>query len=426
MSKQGLTGDEKRMLERLHDAQGGASERAQAERLIAQSSLARGYMSALKEVRLGVLGAEQAMWEGGGERLEVEQVVGRAWCDDPMAGRSLEELSPLLERFHDGEASAEEIEEVEQLRACREDVAAYLEGLSELELGVLGAQEEALSGVDFARFWGELEGRIEEERRPHVAASSERAEGRVVSFPGVTRERPMFNNEDHQVLLYRYHDGEVSEQEVAQVKAWQEIDPGVALTLGALEELHLATTVAMEQAVDRLDGGLLWERLEAGLDALDAEQEAGPKVASLSEARERKEAASAARSNHRREVMIALAAVVFTVFGVGLFKEQLFGPSEVVVEKTVVIVDSLEYGDGTSVMVTGPMQSASMVVEPKKAQADEAATVGEEDEEEGATPTVIWLIDPMEEGEGGGAAGPSEEEVPVPAVNIPAEMGQPI
>ena len=102
------------------------------------------------------------------------------------------------------------------------------------------------------------------------------------------------------------------------------------------------------------------------------------------------------------------------MLGMGLFGDKIFGTR--VVEKTVVIVDSVEYGDGKSVIVTGPMQQASMTTE------SEEDVDGAEDAEPEA-PTVIWLIDPNEvsEEEGDGAADASDDAGAKPSKEAPED-----
>merc|ERR1712000_306956 len=112
----------------------------------------------------------------------------------------------------------------------------------------------------------------------------------------------------------------------------------IAETLGALEELSLAATVAMEQAQERVDLSSVW----AGVSAELADEFGGKApVISLEQKRTEKaeEKPEETGTSHRREAFIALAAVLVTVLGMGLFGDKLFGPR--VVEKTVVIVDSV-------------------------------------------------------------------------------------
>ncbi len=383
MTTQGLAQSEKRLLERHHDGALVGKEREQAERLLAQVSLARDYASSLKELGTATRAAEQELWERA-EVCAVEEVAMAAieGAGVDVSALELTALESMLLRFHDDEVTAEEAAEVEHLMSAREDVASYLGGLGELELGVKSATAEAVDAVDFSGFWGRLEDAMDASEE--LTGEPEQDEGaQVLSFPGATRERPSFNNDDHQVLLYRFFDGEASDEERRQVKAWQEIDPNVASTLGALTELNLAVRASMELAEEHIEPGLLWSMIEDGLG--DAQLD---NVASLSAHREAREANRSATPNHRREIFIALAAVLCTVMGVALFGDGLLKGDPVIVEKTVVIVDSLEYGDGTSVMVTGPMQTASMEVDGEEPSGESEEGVEEE------TPTVIWLIDP--------------------------------
>lgn len=436
MSKlDGLTAQEKQLLERYHDgALGSDEELGRAERLMASTSLARVYLASLEEIKLGVRGAERAWWESASEQVPGAGSLLERASREELAGRALEELVPLLERYHDGAVIEAEAVEVEALMEAREDVAGYLLGLSELGLGVKGATREAIDAVDFGGLWEGIASRLDEEDRAAGGGTDN-----VLSFePGKkkssgeekeTRERPAFSEEDHRVLLYRYHDQEVSEAERAQVEAWAEIDPGVSATLGALEELRLAASASMELAEEHIEPGLMWSLLEERIqeESVAGSDQQVAAVASLSAHRARKaeqvERAQSVGSTRRREVFIALAAMFCTVLGVAIFKDSLFPGEKVIVEKTVVIVDSLEYGDGTSVMVTGPMQSASMEVGVEEGVESEGAEAPGEGLEQGEapTPTVIWLIDPDEPAEQDEAPS-SKEEVERDA----GHLGQPI
>jgi|GEM_PF-1718339 len=394
-----LTYEQRVLLQRLQDGDLSTAQEAKARALLQESEEAVAFVDSLEEVHVATCAAEQEAWE------RVDAPAVSAVAAPAIAGERspmelpLEDLIGLLDRFHDGEATAEEMDEVELLLEAREDVAEYLLGMTELgEVFERGHQEE-VAEVDFGGFWDSLSARLEQEEQASPAAE-------VVAFPqkpkkkSTTAERPAFTQDDHQVLLYRYHDGEVSEHERAQVMAWAEIDEEIAETLGALEELSLAATVAMEQAQERVDLSSVW----AGVSAELADEFGGKaQVISLEQKRSEKaeEQPEETGTSHRREAFIALAAVLVTVLGMGLFGDKLFGPR--VVEKTVVIVDSVEYGDGKSVIVTGPMQQASMTTE-----SEEDAEGAENAEPE--APTVIWLIDPNEvPEEGDGAADESDE-----------------
>jgi hypothetical protein len=408
-----LTYEQRVLLQRLQDGDLSTAQEAEARALLQESEEAVAFVDSLEEVHVATCAAEQEAWE------RVDAPAANAVAAPALAGERspmglpLEDLIGLLDRFHDGEATAEEMDEVELLLEAREDVAEYLLGMTELgEVFERGHQEE-VAEVDFGGFWDSLSARLEQEEQASPAAE-------VVAFPGApkkkkstTAERPAFTQDDHQVLLYRYHDGEVSEQERAQVMAWAEIDGEIAETLGALEELSLAATVAMEQAQERVDLSVVW----AGVSAELADEFGGKApVISLEQKRAEKEEEKPKEtgSTHRREAFIALAAVLVTVLGMGLFGDKIFGTR--VVEKTVVIVDSVEYGDGKSVIVTGPMQQASMTTE------SEEDVDGAEDAEPEA-PTVIWLIDPNEvsEEEGDGAADASDDAGAKPSKEAPED-----
>ena len=89
---------------------------------------------------------------------------------------------------------------------------------------------------------------------------------------------------------------------------------------------------------------------------------------------------------YRQAIYGAAAAVLLVGAALGLFREQIFGTQEkVVVEKTVVIVDQVEYSSGSDVLVDSPMQPASMQ---------------QEDGEQEESPTVIWLFDSEEDSSG--------------------------
>mgnify|MGYP000141423488 CR=1 FL=1 len=410
MSESRLTQSEKQLLERYYDDALSKDARQRAEVLLAGSEVAREYVSSLKELTYAAGQAEEQLWEDA--RAQGLWSADAVILETDPGQASLFELESMLLRYHDDEVTEEEAAEVEQLRAAREDVADYLGGLSELGLGVSAATAEVTDAVDFGAFWSGLEGRLDELDGDGGAE--------VVEFPRATKERPAFDLGDHQVLLYRYHDDEVTEEERAQVEAWAEIDDSVASTLAALSELRFATQASMELAEEHIEPGLLWSRISEHLG-----EEESSNVRDFAHYKESKEQASehvevVTSHGHRREIFIALAAMLCTVFGVALFKDSLFPGEKVIVEKTVVIVDSLEYGDGTSVMVTGPMQSASMeVVTDSNAPAVEKGDdVQSEDEE--ATPTVIWLIDPEQDVE------PAQEPVNEDEVKDVEPKGQPI
>lgn len=367
MTNQKLTYEERVLLQRYHDRE---VEEADVEALLAGSAPAREFLAALEEVGHATRAAELEAWEASGAP-DSEAIVDQIDAASPLEERPLAELVGLLERFHDLEATELEIQDVEALLETREDVVEYLAGLDELHHGLKVSHEEMVADVDFGSFFDAIAGRLDEDDAIDQAPN-------VVRFPGKkpeTSERPAFDLENHRVMLYRNYDQEATEEEAAQVAAWAEIDPQVAQTLGALEELTFAVNVAVETAQERVDLSHLWHDVEAALGEEDTP------VISLDQEREKR----GVIYKYRREFFAAAVAALVTIVGLNFVN----GPQQVVVEKTVVIVESVETPSAdTSVMVTGPMQPASM-----ETGGDEDASSKEEDE----TPTVIWLIEPEED-----------------------------
>lgn len=353
------------LLQRYYDGDELADvDVSQVQELLNSSPGARVFMAALEELTLAMQVAEEVAWEGSGAPAP-SALVEVALHAASLSAAPLEEIAPLLERFFDGEVVSEEMAVVQALMNERDDVADYLAELDTLRASVRVGNEQLVGAVSFDGFWDALESKI--------------------GPAEVTPAGSDFDAEQHRVLLYRYHDDEVSAAERARVDGWIAAgEAEVIATLAALAEVRLATAVAFETAQERVDFGDLWHRVE---DALDAEIESqGANIVSLArEKRERK--GGGGLGDSRFAAWSAIAAMLFVAFGAGLFKDQLFGPGErVIVEKTVVIVDSVEYQPGASVMVNSPMQPVSSI---SAAPDDEAAT-----EEE---PTVIWLLENEDE-----------------------------
>lgn len=355
-----LTHNECSLLQRYYDGDPLEPENvALVEQLLNTSTGARVFMSALEELTLAICGAEQALWENATPPT-VDAVVEAALNAATLAEQPLEELAPLLERFFDGEAMGEEIAAVQALINERDEVADYLAELDGLRASVIAGHDQLIGDVSFDGFWDTIAEQLGDDLAPVVATS--------------------YDDETHRVLLYRFFDDEVDAAERAQVEGWiADGDTNVVSTLAALAELRFATTTAVETAQEKVDLSTLWHRIE---DAIDDQIEAqGDNVVSLArKQRDRQVTVGDSRSI----VLAALAAMLFLAFGAGIFKEQLFGPAErVIVEKTVVIVDSVEYEPGNSVMVNSPMRSVSSISATPEPGAPQV-----EDE-----PTVIWLLD---------------------------------
>lgn len=353
-----LTATECTLLQRYYDGDPLAdAEVLQVEELLNGSPIARVFMGVLEELTTATQAAEEAAWEHASPPA-VDQVVQHALTAASMAEASLDELAPLLERFFDGEVVAEEMATVQALINERDDVADYLANLDGLRASVRVGNDQLVDGVSFDGFWDSIESRIEDD----------------LDTSGNT-----FDPDEHRVLLYRYHDDEVTTAERAQVDAWLASGTAdVVATLAALSEVRFAMTTAVETAQERVDFGEFWHRVEDAID--DGIEAQGENVVSL--AREKRDRKGSLLGDSRFAAWTAVAAMLFVAFGAGLFKDQLFGPGKrVVVEKTVVIVDSVEYQPGSSVMVNTPMRPVSSV---------SSADNGTEAEEE---PTVIWLLD---------------------------------
>jgi hypothetical protein len=383
MNSKNLTYEDAKLLQRRHDGEAAAGELDTARALLERSEPSRVWAQALDEVQLATRGAAQEIEANVAQWPDAGLIATAASEAAPLATLPLSELIPLLDRFHDGEADEAELEAVAAMLEEREDVASYLEGLDEVGVGVKAASQDVSAAFDSGAFWSRLESRLDEDEAPAnnvIELAPRRAS---------TAERPMFSAENHQVMIYRHYDGEASPEERAQVAAWSEIDPKVAQTLAAMEELTLATRVAVERAQDRVDLSQLWGGVQAGLERELSERESG--VVSLERAREAKAERKGLWRDHQREIVAAAVAALVTIIGLGMFGDKLFKSETVVVrERTVVIVDSVESSAGSSVMVSGPMAAPG-------------AAVGEEQEGDAASqeaePTIIWLFDESDKGE---------------------------
>ena len=343
-----LTQQERELLQRLYDDDLSELEAKRAQKFIETSESARLFIESLDETSEATRLAEEEAWSKTDPPTS-KAVAEYAVNAPDLASASLEELAPVLERFFDGEATDEEAEVVASLIDEREDIAEYIMGLEELRVGVL-ASSQAAGEMDFAGFWDSIETQID-------------------------AEQEAFDAEEHRVLVYRFFDGEVSNEEIGQVNGW--VDEGVNHVVGAIDamkEVKFAVNVSVEEAQEGVDFSSIWEGVE---DVMDAELEArGENIVAFGRAKKAKEERGFFARN-QQSVFSAVAALL--VLGiVGIFGEQIVGPREtVIVQKTVVIVDSVEYEPGTSVMINSPVEQASAISTP---EAEEA-------------PTVIWLLD---------------------------------
>lgn len=353
--------EQRELLQRHYDGALEGTEAAEAEALLESSARARVFVNALEELTVGVRAAATHAWEVA-DAPEAATIIEYALEATELSEATLEELAPMLERFHDGEVAPVEEATVHALLQERDDVADYLAGLEDLSSGI-GATGAALADdVDFGGFWNAVNARIDAVDTSYAA-------------------------DEHRVLLYRYADGEASDQEVAQVDAWIAAgDDEVTSTLAALEEVSIAATGAIERAQEKVDLTDFWHRVEGAID--DEIESQGENVVSLGRKRTEKESFF---QRYRQGIAGAIAAML--VLGtVGLFSDQIFGPRETrVIEKTIVVVEEVEYAPGTTgAVLNPPVQPASATIESGEDSA------GEEQE-----PTVIWVFEdePADESE---------------------------
>lgn len=343
-----LTKAQIELIERWFDGDATGADARQATALVASSEAARELHQALKEIRIATEVAEAHAWSLASPP-EADNIVQACESAPALAQASLEVLAPMLERFFDGECDDAEVQLVAELIDSRDDVADYLAGLDELRGGVVASLQAVADQVPMDGFWDGVSARLDDD---------------------------VFQPRDHAMLVQRFYDGQVTDQERAKVQAWN--DPHVSAILDAFAEIHLATNAAIDHATDGVDFSQVWGAVEAAMDE-DLESQGDNIVALGTARRERTEK----RGMFSRPSLGVVAALVVAVLVGGAFSKQLFDPERVIVEKTVVIVDSVEYAPGASVMIDSPVQQASVISTPDSAETEE--------------PTVIWILD---EGDG--------------------------
>lgn len=338
-----LTATQYELLARLADGDLAPGEELLAQKL-AKTPAGETFLNELAVLEASARLAEEAIWEKS--TLTPETIL--AGIDQP-ATLELRELKPLLERFFDGECDEVEAEWVAELVDTRDDVAEYLVHLETMQAGIRIAEDHLGAAAGFDGFFQSVMGRIEE------------------SDAGLSVEE--------KVLVTRYFDDEVNDTERARVSALLESNQDAKAMFDALGEIRLATTASMDTVCEGVDFSSIWESVE---DAMNEDQEAaGDNVVSLG--KRKKETFF---QQYRQSIIGAVAALVVVAFA-GALIGPFAQPERVIVEKTVVIVDSVEYAPGASVMINSPVQQASSISEASS-----------ETEEE---PTVIWLLDSGEE-----------------------------
>ena len=413
MTEATLTDAQRHLLQRWFDGEADPAQSRRAEALVESSEPARTYVASLEELQGAARLAfgELARPTGLPDPADVVQAAVDA---PPLVDEPLEELAGLLERHHDGEVTEAERAVVGRLRRRREDVEHYLDRLDELGDAARSAARAAREDVSFDSLWQQVSQAIDEQDRPPQ-------EGAI----------PSFDPQLHSEWLHRYADGELSAERARIVEAWKARGhEEVCRTLASLEELNVAAHTAMREAVERADLDGLWGRVEAGIR--DSEAASGDDVVSLDQARGARaeengpEDAQTSKdgsqstevgwlNSYRYATIGAVAAAMLLVAFAALFGERIFEAGQAIDGDSVVIVDSVEYGSGASVLVDGPMEGFA-------AKDDDSTDKPEE------KPTVIWLLDSESkdsDGEQSGAPQPAAKPSPSPDAGTDADDGEP-
>ncbi|AWV91301.1 hypothetical protein DN745_19020 [Bradymonas sediminis] len=394
-------------MQRFYDEELSAAECVQAEQLLEGSASARVFVAALGELSLAVQASHELVWERAEPKIiSAARLAELAAEAGDMMDTPLEDLRGLLQRLHDDEVDPAEEAWARALLGERPDAAAYLASLGELGEGLRIAEAEMVQEVDFSGFWDKISAGINTESAHNSPQ------------PAGDQKIQKFDAQQHLMLLHRFADAETDAAETAQVQAWIDQDEAqVCGYLEALDEIKLGVNVAAETACENAPLDAIWGGV---FDAINAE-EPSPAPISL-EAERQKRGGFTGWAGEYRQAIFGAAAAALVAFGVmALFGDRILGPKErVIVEKTVekhiVIVDSVEYSPGSSVMIDSPMTRVNMNSE-NNAEAD---------------PTVIWLFDSEEETEpepqenlGSTPADDSNGTVTNPDAEAPTEQGTP-
>ena len=375
MTDETLSNSQRILLQRWFDGELGADEQREAQRLRDTSPAARQYLKSLEEIR----GVTRTAFETADvleNAPEAEYVAHHAHSAPSLRDEPLEEIVELLQRVHDGEATAPEARAVRALRSERDDIDAYLEQLDQIGDVVRTAAREARESVDFRHMQDELEATLE--ARPKRAAD-------IAPYDPVSDEP----------LLHRYADDEASPEERARVEVWlARGTPDVEATLRALGVLESGARSAFDEIGEEVDFEAWQSELHQSLEERDvsnAEEadihpfERPDDVSSGGSGQDSRDARSNAGDSHvsllwhhRRKAAGAVAALLLAVtaatFGGYLWYSAT--PEGAGSGESVVIVDDISYHSGTSVRVEGPSNTSSSI---RTAQRDDSNA------------TVIWL-----------------------------------
>ncbi len=383
MTSKRLTKTQALLLQRYVDEEASTQERRNVDALLSDSAPARVYVSALQELTQAVQWAEEQAWE----EADVEDPaiwLELAEASSEFSEADLDDLAPLLERFFDAEVDAAEAAVVASLVDERDDVAQYLSELERLSQGVKSAG--VADDIDFDGFFDEMSADLD-------AIDAERKVGPVEVGP--------FDLRRDLALLHRYHDNDVSAEERRRVQAWIESqDPEVDAALGALAEIHLGVTAAMEVVCEKVDFDEMQASIDESLDVVAAEQ-AADNVVSLAEA-STTPGSDESGSLWNKPVVAIAAAVALLITGalIGPQLGQLGGQDEAASseQQTIVIVDDVQSAPGSSVYLHSPElvghdMSQGAEFEFPQAEEDFRVEGGQDD------PTVLWIIDDEENGD---------------------------
>ena len=168
MTNNKLTYDEAKLIQQRRDQEGG-DEAAQS--LLERSEPARVWEQALGEVQLAARGAAQEIEERVAVWPAAAAISDAAQGATPLAARPLVDLLPLLDRFHDGEVDEAELDAVAAMLEAREDVAAYLEALDEVGVGVKAASQDVSAMFESGDFWASINARLDADAAPAAPAA---------------------------------------------------------------------------------------------------------------------------------------------------------------------------------------------------------------------------------------------------------------
>lgn len=390
MTSEKLTKQNALLLQRHVDGELGDDDGEAAKALLEQSTAARVYVSALESLGEAVRIAERHAWDSA-DVSPAKKWVELAEASADLVDSDIDDLAPMLERFHDGEVDDAEAAVVAGLVDERDDVAEYLAELEGIATGV--RQAGVADDVDFDGFWEGIAEAIDDD-------SSEVA-GPVAVEP--------FDADEHRRLLYRYHDGEVSAEERRRVQAWIEAgNDEVDRYLGALAEVHIGINAGLEIAEERADIDTISAGIQPRLDAIDAER-AADNVVALDTASE-----SDADQQLWQKPMVALAAAVaLLVTGALLGPQILQQDDEAMDRQPIVIFDTIESAPGSSVMLHAP-QLADHDMDNGFGQNVNRVHPEIRAEDDDADPTVLWLIEDEEDPDDDDEDSEDEDELPGP------------